>query len=63
MLDDELMALIRRTIAEAEAAGKDFLTQTEWAVRAVREARPEMGAPEALTAVKLARGQYAPGKG
>ncbi len=37
------------------AAGKDYLSQTEEAVRTVRQARPDMTAPDALVAVNLVR--------
>ncbi len=41
--------------AEARAAGKDYLSQTEEAVRTVRQARPDMTASDALVAVNLVR--------
>jgi hypothetical protein len=41
------------------AAGRDHLTQTELAVRAVLQAKPGMTAPDALTAVNLARRPHA----
>ncbi len=40
-----------REFAEAQAAGKDHLTQTEEAVRAVMQAFPEMTALDALAQV------------
>ena len=42
-------------IADAEAAGKDHLSQAEKALRTVRQARPDMTASEALRAVNLVR--------
>ena len=47
--------LIRRALAESQAAGKDHLTQTEEAVGAVLQAFPDMTANEALKAVNLVR--------
>ena len=40
-------------LADARAAGKDYLTQTEEAVRAVLKVRPGMTSSEALTAVEV----------
>jgi hypothetical protein len=40
-------------LEDARAAGKDHLTQTELAVRAVLKVRPDMTAPAALTAVEM----------
>ena len=48
-------ALIGHSLANAQAAGRDHLAQTETAVRAVLQARPDMTASEALAAVNLAR--------
>ena len=45
--------IIRQNLADARAAGRDDLTQTELAVRAVCQARPDMTASEAL--VELVR--------
>ncbi len=50
-------AIIRRALAEAQAAGKDHLTQTEEAVRAVLEAFPEMTASDTLAQVNRVRRQ------
>ena len=50
-------AIIRRALAEAQATGKDHLTQTEEVVRAVLQAFPEMTASDALAQVnRLRRG-------
>jgi Tfp pilus assembly protein PilP len=46
-MEPNLQAIIRRTLAEAQAARKDYLTQTEEAVRAVVQTFPEMTASEA----------------
>lgn len=51
-MDTSLERIIRQALEDARAAGKDYLTQTELAVRAVRQARPDMTASEALTALR-----------
>ncbi len=56
-MDESLERIIRRVLEEARAKGRDHLTQTELAVRAVCEARPDMTASEALAAVELVRHQ------
>ncbi len=48
--------VIPRTLAEVRAAGKDHLTQTEEAVRAVLQTRSDMTASEALVQVNRMRG-------
>ena len=52
-MDPDLENVIRQALADAQAAGKDHLSQTEEAVRTVRRARPDMTASDALTAVNL----------
>jgi len=42
-----------QALADAQAAGKDYLSQTELAVRAVQRARGDMTASDALAAVNL----------
>ena len=54
-MDPDLANVIRQALADARAAGRDYLTQTEMAVRAVLKVRPDMTASEALTLVELAR--------
>ena len=54
-MDPDLENVIRQALGDVRAAGKDHLGQTELAVRAVRQVRPDMTASEALAAVKLAR--------
>ncbi len=54
-MDPDLENVIRQALAAAQAAGRDHLAQTETAVRAVLQARPDMTASEALTAVNLVR--------
>ena len=51
----DLENVIRQALADAEAAGKDYQGQTETAVRAVLQARPDMTASDALAAVSLVR--------
>ncbi len=50
-MDTNLQAIIRRALAEAQAAGKDYLTQTEEAVRAMLRAFPDMTGSDALVQV------------
>ncbi len=52
-MDPDLENVIRQALADAQAAGKDYLSQTELAVRAVQGARPDMTASDALAAVNL----------
>lgn len=54
-MDPDLENVIRQAVAGALAAGKDHMSQTELAVRAVQRARPDMTASDALTAVNLVR--------
>ncbi len=54
-MDKSIERIIRRVLEEARARGRDHLTQTELAVKAVRKARPDMTASEALAAVNMVR--------
>ncbi len=54
-MDPDLENVIRQALADAQAAGRDHLTQTETAGRAVLKARPDMTASDALAAVNLVR--------
>ena len=56
-MDPDLERVIHQTLEDARAAGRDHLTQTELAVRAVLQVRPDMTAPEALTVVNFFRRQ------
>ncbi len=56
-MNNDLERIIRRTLDDARAMGRDHLTQTELAVRAVCQARPDMTASDALAAVELVRRQ------
>ncbi len=47
--------VLGQALADAQATGKDYLSQTETAVRAVLKARPDMTASDALAAVNLVR--------
>jgi hypothetical protein len=54
-MDPDLENVIRQALEDAQAAGKDHLSQTEFAAQAVHRARPDMTASEALAAVNLIR--------
>ena len=54
-VDKSVERIIRRVLEEAREKGRDHITQTELAVRAVREARPDMTASDALAAVEMVR--------
>ncbi len=54
-MDPDFENVIRQALADAAAAGKDYLSQTEEAVRTVWQARPDMTALDALAAVNLVR--------
>ncbi len=52
-MDPDLENVIRQALADAVSAGRDYLSQTEEAVRAVQRARGDMTASDALVAVNL----------
>ncbi len=54
-MDPDLENVIRQALGDALVAGKDHLSQTELAVRAVLQVRPDMTASDALAAVNLMR--------
>ena len=54
-MDKSIERIIRRALEDARAAGRDHLTQTQLAVEAVRNARPDMTASDALAAVEMVR--------
>ncbi len=54
-MERDLENVISQALADAKDAGKDYLSQTEEAVRTVRQARPDMTASDALVAVNLVR--------
>jgi hypothetical protein len=56
-MDKSVERIIRRVLEEAREKGRDHITQTEEAVRAVLQARPDMTASEALAAVEVVRRQ------
>jgi hypothetical protein len=51
-MDKSIERIIRRVLDEAREKGRDHITQTELAVRAVREARPDLTASEVLATVR-----------
>jgi len=51
-MDESVERIIRRALEEARAKGRDYLTQTELAVRAGRQARPDLTASEILATVR-----------
>ncbi len=55
MMDQSLDRIIRRVLEEARAKGRDHMTQTEEAVRAVCEAHPDRRTSDALVAVNMMR--------
>jgi hypothetical protein len=56
-MDKSIERIIRQALDDARAKGRDHVTQTELAVEAVRNARPDMTASEALAAVELVQRQ------
>ncbi len=56
LMDPDLENVIRQALADSQAAGRDYFAQTETAVRAVLQARPDMTASDALVAVNSVRG-------
>ena len=53
--EDDLKHVIEQTLEDARSRGRDYVGQTELAVRAVRQVRPDMNASDALAAVRLFR--------
>ena len=54
-MDPGLENVIRQALADAKAAGRDRVAQSEHAVRTVLQARPDMIVSEPLAAVNLVR--------
>ncbi len=54
-MDPDLENVIRQALEDAQAAGKDHISQTWLSVQAVQRARPDMYASEALAAVNMVR--------
>ncbi len=52
-MDPDLETVIRQALDDARAAGKDQLTQTKAAVRAVLKVRPDMTVSEASRKVEV----------
>ncbi len=53
--EDDLKRVIQQALEDARNRGRDYVGQTELAVRAVRQARPDMNASDALASVRLFR--------
>lgn len=51
-MDESLEPIIRRALEEARAKGRDYLAQTELAVRAGHQVRPDLTASEILAMVR-----------
>ena len=51
--EDDLKHVIQQALEDARNRGRDYVGQTEPAVRAVRQVRPDMNASDALAAVRL----------
>ncbi len=54
-MDKDIERIILRTLEDAREKGRDYITQTQLAVHAVCEARPDMTASDALAVVNLVR--------
>ena len=54
-MDEDLERGIREALAKGRAEGKDYLSQSERAVQAVRQMRPDLTTSNALTLVDLVR--------
>ncbi len=54
-MDPELDNIIRQALGDAQAAGRDYLGQTEEAIQTVRRARPGMTTLGALSEVNRVR--------
>jgi hypothetical protein len=52
-MDKSLERIIREALDEAREKGRDYITQTELAVRAGHQVRPDMTAAEILAIVRL----------
>lgn len=51
----DIIRLVRQSIEDAYSAGLDYLGQSEYAVRVVRQVRPDMTQSEAFKAVNAIR--------
>ena len=56
-MHSDLVALIRRSIEDARARGRDYAGQNNFAVRWVLEVRPDLSTTEAMAAVDAERGR------
>ncbi len=53
--EEDLKHVINQALEDARNRGRDYVGQTELAVRAVRQVRPDMNASDALASVRLFR--------
>jgi hypothetical protein len=53
--EDDLKHVIQQALGDAKNRGRDYVGQTEIAVRSVRQVRPDMNASDALAVVRLFR--------
>ncbi len=53
--EEDLKHVIQQALEDARSRGRDYVGQTELAVRAVTQVRPDMNASDALAAVRLFR--------
>jgi hypothetical protein len=53
--EDDLKNVIQQALGDAKNRGRDYVGQTEIAVRSVRQVRPDMNASDALAVVRLFR--------
>ena len=56
-MNEPVERIILRTIDEARASGRDYIGQTEAAIAAARDARPDMTASEIMATVRLLQNQ------
>ncbi len=59
-MDPDLETVIRQALDDARGAGKDQITQTKAAVRAVLKVRPDMTISEASRKVEVVRRRLGP---
>jgi hypothetical protein len=59
-MKESLERIIHHVLEDARAKGRDQLTETTLAVRAVCQARPAMSAAEAVAAVRLVQRRRRP---
>ena len=52
-MDESLERIIRQALDDARAKGRDYITQTELAVQADCQVRPDLAVPEVLAMVRI----------